>query len=482
MSRLRGQGRGRSQVRIGAPDSSVTGFGGLVCLAELVARLGVVDALDAQIGPLKQRARGLSGGQLLVALAQAQMCGEDFLVGLDRRRADRVAEELSAVPTPPSTTAAALAQRFTGEQWLAVEDGLAALAARVVRLLPAARRGGLLHAGATVDLDTTDIEVYGRRKRRVAYNYQGQRAGRVQLASWAEAGIPLAADLLDGRSDPRSYSVDLLGRALTSLATVGAYRPADPAAARPRLRADAGYLAGDLARAAVEADADFAIGVRRGQAVWRALAGVPADAWTAASGMPGAQVALADYAPGGWPEGTRCLVRRVRHNAAEISADPRARRRRTIPAEQLALALDGELDEVYGYSFIATNLPLTSPAEAAAVERWYRARTDIEDRFRDAKHGAALQHLPSGDPDVNTAWTWGSLLAITLSAWLQELGGLDTGDGRGRAHLGRLRRELLRIPARLTRHARRRVLHPAPGHDGVLAAVLARLRTLPTPT
>jgi hypothetical protein len=363
-------------VRIGAPDPSLTGFGGLACLAELIGRLGVVETLDAHVGPVKQRNRGLSGGQLLVALAQAQMCGEDFLVGLDRRRADRVGEELSAVPTPPSTTAAALARRFDAPQWLGVEDGLAALTGRVVGLLPAARRGALLHGGATVDLDTTDIEVYGRRKRGVAYNYQGQRAGRVHLASWAEAGTPLAADLLDGRSDARSYSVDLLGRALTSLAAVGSYRPADPTAPRPRVRADAGYLAGDLARAAVEADADFAIGVRRGPAVWRALATVAADAWTPALGMPGAQVALADYAPQGWPEGTRCLVRRVRHSAAEISTDPRARRRRTIPAQQLALALDGELDEVYGYSFIATNLPLNSPAETAAVERWYRSRTD----------------------------------------------------------------------------------------------------------
>jgi hypothetical protein len=229
----------------------------------------------------------------------------------------------------------------------------------------------------------------------------------------------------------------------------------------------------------VENECDFAIGVRRGEAVWATLSRVPAGAWAPAEGMPGAEVAIADYAPAGWPEGTACIVRRVRHSAADISADPRARRRRTIPKEQLALALDGEIDHVYGYSFIATNLPARTPAQAVAIEAWHRGRTDIEDRFRDAEHGAALIHLPSADPRVNTAWLWAALLALALSAWLQELGGLDDGDGRGRAHLARLRRELICAPARLIRHGREHILRPTPGHHGILAAVLARLRALP---
>jgi hypothetical protein len=41
---------------------------------------------------------------------------------------------------------------------------------------------------------------------------------------------------------------------------------------------------------------------------------------------------------------------------------------------------------------------VSTPAKAAALEAWHRMRTDIEDRIRDAKHGAALRHLPSGVP------------------------------------------------------------------------------------
>jgi hypothetical protein len=40
------------------------------------------------------------------------------------------------------------------------------------------RRREALTRSVTIDLDTTDVEVYGRHKRGVAYNYQGQRCGR----------------------------------------------------------------------------------------------------------------------------------------------------------------------------------------------------------------------------------------------------------------------------------------------------------------
>src|SRR5437762_1118800 len=171
---------------------------------------------------------------------------------------------------------------------------------------------------------------------------------------------------------------------------------------RPKVHGDVGYFAKDIAQAAVEADCDFSLGVTRNNAAWRAAAAIPDDAWRRAKRMKDAQVAVCGYAPAGWPPGTACLVRRVKVHAADISTDPRARRRRTIPKDQLALALDGLVTHVYAYSFIATNLDVSTPANAVAVEAWHRMRTDIEDRIRDAKHGAALRHLPSGSRAANT--------------------------------------------------------------------------------
>jgi len=470
VSRLR-RGNGKTKrVRFGASDASLTGSAGMAAIAELADRLDVAGCLDRGIGPVKQRQRGLSGGELLVALAGAQLLGKDSLSGLDRLRADEAGAELMPVPLPPSTTAGSGARRFTPERLAGIETGLAELTAQWMSLLPAGRRADLATRRPSIDLDSTDTEVYGRKKKGVAYNYQGQRCGRPHLASWAEASLPLAADLLAGNDDVRPQAAQLLRRALDALP--------DEVCGMPRVRADAGYFCADLARAAVEAGCDFAIAAKRNKACWRAYAAVPDEAWTPARDMTGAQVAACDYAPAGWPADTYTIIRRVRIDAGEISADPRSRRRRTVPDQQLALALDGQLDHVYAVSFLVTNLPVTTAADVVAVEAWFRGRVAIEERFREAKLGAGLQHLPSGDRTVNTVWTWAALLAGAMSVMLQSLTGLDTA---GRARAARLRAELLHTPARIIRHARGITLRLPPGHQ-LLAQVLARIRALPAPT
>ena len=217
MNRIRGGAGNRQQVRIGAPDRSLTPNAGLAAVSELCGRLGVIGTLDGAVGPIKQRDRGFGAGELLTGIAAAQLAGEDFLTGLDRQRADPAGQQVTPVPGLSSTTAAGLARRITPGQWRAAETGLSAVTGRMLSLLPAARAAALTEGPVTIDLDTTDVEVYGRKKRGVAYNHQGQRVGRPHVASWAETEIPLAADLGDGTDDPRATAPDLLRRALAAL-------------------------------------------------------------------------------------------------------------------------------------------------------------------------------------------------------------------------------------------------------------------------
>ncbi len=191
------------RVRVGAPDESLTPASGVVAVAELAGRLGVSAALDDAVGSIKQRDRGLSAGQFLLAVAQAQVFGAQCWSGLDRRRADVAGEALSAVPTPASTTAVELAERFGPAQLAGVEEGIGEIVSRVMGLLPATRRAVLRAGGATIDLDGTDVECYGSKKEGIAYSYKGARAGRPHVATWAEAGVVTAADLLAGDEDPR---------------------------------------------------------------------------------------------------------------------------------------------------------------------------------------------------------------------------------------------------------------------------------------
>lgn len=85
---LRDMRRLRRRVRIGAPDPWLAPVSGMAAVSEFVHRLGMIALLDAAIGRIKVRGRGFTGGQLLVGLASAKLAGEDFLVGLDRQRAD----------------------------------------------------------------------------------------------------------------------------------------------------------------------------------------------------------------------------------------------------------------------------------------------------------------------------------------------------------------------------------------------------------
>lgn len=148
-------------------------------------------------------------------------------------------------------------------------------------------------------------------------------------------------------------------------------------------------------------------------------------------------------------------MRRVRHPAERISADPRARRRRTLDKHQLQMVLDGQPDHAYGYSVILT----TSTATASTSSTGTGAASEgIEDRFRDAKLGYGLRHLPPPTRPFT------QLLA-----------------GQNRRHAERLRHDWLRVPGRVLRHARTTILR-LPTTAGDLVAAHARRAALPAPS
>ncbi len=432
----------------------------MLLVSTLIDRLALVDAVDEMVGPIKQRDRGLTAGEFVASLVECLVGGGDFLSDLDHARADEVGAQLRSVEPPPSTTANSLARRFGGEQIAAVEMANAHIVRRGFASLPRAQRRQLQAQRPTIDLDSTEIEVYGAAKRGVAYNYLGQRAMRALPATWANLGVTLAADLFDGATDPRSRAVEVLHRALDAL---------PEGLRRPIVRLDSGFFAEPIITAIRDAGADWAVAVPRNPAVWRAIRAVNKRSWRPALDLPGAHVADLDYQPAGWPP-CRAVVRRVRYRPDEISHNPRARRRRTIDPDQLALFDAGNAGVLYSYSIILTNLR----GRPDRIEHWFRQRTQIEDRIRDTKLGYALRHLPSGHPNVNQTWAWAAHLALNLSVLLQAIAYPDDQ----RAHAKRLRREVLHIAGRLTSHARRHVLHLGTDSDHIIRGLrrLDRLR------
>ena len=434
----------KAKVVLGGHDGRITPRAGLHLVAKLDELLGITTAIDAGAPSIKKRRRGLLLGGLMVAAAETMLSGGDFMSDLDNQRKDAAGLSLRAVPgVPASTTFIAIAKRFDAQARAHVERANATLVKKAYALVPERRRVELARQRPTIDLDPTDTEVYGRNKRGSDYNYQGQRVYRPHPAVWAEAGWALAADFGSGRTDPRPQAAGLLKRALDAL---------PEGLLRPIVRADSGFFDHKLADVALSSDCDYAIAVRRTDAVWRSERKIPDSAWRRAKGMD-AEVAECDYSPTGWPSGARVICRRVKVYAADLSADPRSRRRRTIDPAQLGLLRAGDAAFAYAYSFIITNLD----GDIIDIEAWFRLRARVEESIKDSKLGMAMRHMPSGYEPVNAMWMWVALLALNMSSWLQALSGHD--EANGRAHGKRLRRELICIAARVTHHARRTEVH-----------------------
>ena len=114
--------------------------------------------------------------------------------------------------------------------------------------------------------------------------------------------------------------------------------------------------------------------------------------------------------------------------------------------------------------------------EIAVVEAEHRDHAVVEQVIADLKD-QALAHFPSGHFHANGAWTVLAALAHNLLRWTELLGLPGAVVRAART----VRRRLLALPGRLTRHGRRWTLHlPARWPwQGDFEAALARIRALP---
>src|SRR5512144_1727909 len=110
---------GPGRIVFRADDEALTPFAGLVCVGELARRSGLVELIDAELAserraePVKRRRRGVSGGELVVSLAESQLVGGECFEHIEELRADRAGADLRAVPrVPAAATALQLAKRL----------------------------------------------------------------------------------------------------------------------------------------------------------------------------------------------------------------------------------------------------------------------------------------------------------------------------------------------------------------------------------
>jgi hypothetical protein len=453
--------RGPGRIEFRADDPSLTPYAGLAVSGELCRSLRLVELVDAELAavdrvtPVKRRRRGLSPGGLVVALAESQLVGGDCFDDGERVRADRAGALLRAVAEAPSApTARQLAYRFRPVQIRAIERAQARVGNELDRLL-----GREASEEVTFDLDATDTVVYGRRKQGTGRSRSGHLGYNSYVVTWAQRGRAMTSELKGGNQAriKASESDRMLGRAKRLL-------PKEHG--QITVRGDSGFYSVELMMGCRKRQMRFTLSATRTSLMWSKLDEIADDAWTDAIDMHGAQVAELPFTPEGWKhEPLRLIVRRVPVSAAEVQAtSPRARRRKTIPPEQLQMVLGGELDSTYAYSFIVTDIP--QDVTTAEVERFHRQRAQIEERFKDLKLGQALRHLPSGKLAANRLWLCCSLLALNICAWLCDISPAAGASGQAadedtplRRHAKALRRILFCVPGRIARSARQIIVH-----------------------
>ncbi|MGB0094516.1 MAG: hypothetical protein WBP81_18540, partial [Solirubrobacteraceae bacterium] len=112
------------------------------------------------------------------------------------------------------------------------------------------------------------------------------------VAFWAERGRALTSELVGGNRKKLSgvECARIASRALSLL----------PAGHGPAIfRIDSVYYQLELLARLRREGSPFTVSVPRNQAMWKALAEIPEDAWQDAIDMPGAQVAQTTYRPQG---------------------------------------------------------------------------------------------------------------------------------------------------------------------------------------
>jgi hypothetical protein len=211
------------------------------------------------------------------------------------------------------------------------------------------------------------------------------------------------------------------------------------------LRADSGFWNTKVFERLERAGWQYSIGVRMIKTVRAAVEAIPQDAWTKIDYPDDGEAQIAETVYGG----RRLIVRRTRLLGAQAELWPDWRH----------------------FAFITNRTD-----DIALVEAEHRDHAVVEQVIADLKD-QALAHFPSGHFHANGAWTVLAALTHNLLRWTELLGLPGAVVRAART----VRRRLLALPGRLTRHGRRWTLHlPARWPwQGDFETALARIRAVP---
>jgi hypothetical protein len=430
------------EITVAFDDERLVADAGLMLPATLAVGLGLRELLDAHVD-LGNAPGAAHAGDKAMTLVHSALAGGSWIDDCDRLRAGATGQLLGHRVLAPSTIGTFLRSfSFGHARQLDAVSGQALQRAWQAGAGPDA-------TPLTIDVDSTICEVYGVKKQGAAFGHTKVRGYHPLLAFAAGSWDLLHARLRGGSAYTARGAGGFVAETIGRVRAAGASGPLT-------LRADSGFYNRTVVAVCQRHDVRFSITAKLTKAVRKAIAAIPADAWTP---IPywledGADVAETSYRPFG-KKGplTRLIVRRVR----------------PTPGSQLALFT------TYDYHPFITD----RQGSTLELEADHRRHAEVEPAICDLKHGAGLEHLPSGRFAANAAWLGLVGIAYNLARWTGRL-----GVGEARMTTKTLRVRYLALPGRLAVSARRPTLHlPARWPwQWRWEFALARLRCIPHPT
>lgn len=426
---------GLDGTRVEFDDERVVCDAGIVVVATLALRLGI-EALAGDLVRLRRDRPGAANvGRKVMALVYAMVLGADSIDDCAILRSGRTGRLLGGWIAAPSTLGTFLRAFTFGH----VRQLDALLGRSVERAWQAGAGPG--DGRLVVDVDSFVGEVCGRLKHGAAYGYTKVLGYHPILATRADTREVLHIRMRKGSANTQKGMLRFCRELAARVDRAGAR-------GEKLLRADSGFWNTKVFAYLEKIGWQYSIGVRNIKKIQAAVEAIGEDAWQSIPYTPGGEAQIAETTYGD----RRLIVRRTR-----------------------LLGTQAELFPDWRHFAFITN----RAQDIQVVEAEHRDHAVVEQVIADLKD-QALAHFPSGDYDANAAWTVLAAIAHNLLRWTQLLGLPDTTTRAART----LRRRLLAVPGRLTRHARGWTLHlPArwPWHDDYTRA-LKRIRALPALT
>lgn len=293
-----------------------------------------------------------------------------------------------------------------------------------------------------VDVDDTVRRTYGYAKQGAGRGYTGVKGLNALIATIStatSAPVIAAARLRKGSTASPKGAHRLVADALVTAKAAGGSRVRV-------LRADSAFYSHDVIAAALRHHSYFSITARQDPAVRRAIATIADDAWTPIK-----------YTNAIFDEDSQRWISDAEVAEVSYTAFTSKRKDQQVTARLIVRRVKdmnpdnhSELFTAYRHHAVFTN----SPLPMLEAEKAHRAHAIVEQVIADLKNGP-LAHLPSGQFWANSAW----LVCAAMAFNLTRAAGTLASTFHAKATTATIRAQLINVPARLARSARRLTLH-----------------------